>query len=85
MFVERKGEGCTLNCDGLHLHCLDPHALRFDGQMGDEDFLLSNAPRQIHTQDHHVELAIEDMDLEVAISFVFSESETLKVVEIQGG
>ena len=80
MLCGKEGRGMyAFNCDGLHLHCLDPHALRFDGQMGDEDFLLSNENlRQIHTQDHHVELAIEDMDPEVAISFVFPDRETLR-------
>ncbi len=80
MLCGKEGRGMyAFNCDGLHLHCLDPHALRcFDGQMGGEDFLLSDENlRQIHTKNHHVELAIHDMDPEVAISFVFPDREAL--------
>jgi cysteine protease ATG4 len=79
MLCGTKGRGLyAFNCDGSHLHCLDPHVLRPELPSIDEDYVLSHEHLcQIHTKEHHMELPIQDMDPEVVISFVFPDRVTL--------
>ena len=69
----------AFTCDGLHLHCLDPHVLRLELQSIDHDFVISDEYlHQIHTDDYCTELAMQDMDPEMVISFVFPDRQILR-------